>query len=156
MPEMRTLVLLLTVALPAYADLYRWVDPDSGSVKFSNLPPTDGRANAELMPYRGVAQQAAATPTTAKPKPAPLPPLEALQARWSALLTQLTGLSPQEFNRGSEGLRQHMEAYEAVRVELDRLDPEGAARRRNESGIILERLRQGFGAAFTTTPPGQK
>ena len=30
---------LLLAALPAHADLYRWVDPQSGSVKFSNLPP---------------------------------------------------------------------------------------------------------------------
>ncbi len=58
-------------------------------------------------------------------------------------------MSSQEFNRGSEGLRQHMEAYEAVRAELDRMDPAGAARRRNESTSILERLRQGFGAQFS-------
>jgi hypothetical protein len=49
-----------------------------------------------------------------------------------------------------------MEAYEAVRAELDRLDPAGAARRRNESTSVLERLRQGFGAQFSTVPPGQK
>ena len=146
---MRALVLLLALAPPAHADLYRWVDPDSGSVKFSNLPPSDGRASAELMPYRGVAPQAAtAAATLAKPKPAPPAPLEALQARWSELLAQLTGVSSQEFNRGSEGLRQHMEAYEAVRAELDRMDPAGAARRRNESTSIIERLRQGFGAQF--------
>ena len=30
---------LLLAAFPAYADLYRWVDPQSGSVKFSSLPP---------------------------------------------------------------------------------------------------------------------
>jgi hypothetical protein len=137
-------VLLLGIALPAHADLYRWVDPDTGSIKLSNLPPTDGRANAELMPYRGVAAQAASTATTAaKPKPASAPPLEALQARWSEILTQLTGTSSQDLSRGGEGLRRQMEAYEAVRVELDRLDPAGAARRTNESRSILERLRQG-------------
>ncbi|HYL26160.1 MAG TPA: DUF4124 domain-containing protein, partial [Burkholderiales bacterium] len=32
------------LAAPAHADLYRWVDPDTGSVTFSNLPP----ANPEL------------------------------------------------------------------------------------------------------------
>jgi len=143
----KALLLLLGVALPAHADLYRWVDPDSGSVKFSNLPPTDGRANAELMPYRGVAPQAASAATTAaKPKPAAAPPLEALQARWSEMLTQLTGTSSQDLSRGGEGLRQKMEAYEAVRVELDRVDPAGAARRTNETRTVLERLRQGFGA----------
>jgi hypothetical protein len=138
-------VLLLSIALPAHADLYRWVDPDSGSIKFSNLPPTDGRANAELMSHRGVAPQAAtsAATTAAKPKPAAPPPLEALQVRWSEVLTQLTGTSSRDLSRGGESLRQQMEAYEAVRVELDRLDPAGAARRTNESRSILERLRQG-------------
>lgn len=32
-------VLLLAVAGPAIADLYRWVDPETGSVKFSSYPP---------------------------------------------------------------------------------------------------------------------
>ncbi len=32
-------VLLLVGADPAIADLYRWVDPESGSVKFSSYPP---------------------------------------------------------------------------------------------------------------------
>jgi hypothetical protein len=143
----KALLLLLCVALPAHADLYRWVDPDTGSIKFSNLPPTDGRANAELMPYRGVAAQAASTTTSAaNPKPAAAQPVDALQARWSEMLSQLTGTSSQDLSRGGEGLRQKMEAYEAVRVELDRVDPAGAARRTNESRSVLERLRQGFGA----------
>ena len=144
---MKALLLLLCVALPAHADLYRWVDPDSGSVKFSNLPPTDRRANAELMPYRGVAPQAASGATTvAKPKPAAALPLEALQARWSEMLTQFTGVASQDLSRGGEALRQRLEAYEAVRVELDRLDPAGVARRANESRSLIERLRQGLGA----------
>ena len=38
---MRVLLLLrrALVALPAHADLYRWVDPQTGSVKFSSYPP---------------------------------------------------------------------------------------------------------------------
>jgi hypothetical protein len=61
------------------------------------------------------------------------------------MLSQLTGTSSQDLSRGGEGLRQKMEAYEAVRAELDRVDPAGAARRANESRSVLERLRQGFG-----------
>ena len=154
---MSALAFLLCVALPAHADLYRWVDPDSGSVKLSTLPPSDQRVNAELVPFRDPAAPAAPTaaPAAAKPKP-PASPFAALEARWSELLTQLTGVSAQDFNRGSEGLRQHMEAYEAVRAELDRMDPAGAARRRSESTSILDRLRQGFGAAFSSAPPAKK
>ena len=154
---MRALALSLLglFALPAHADLYRWIDPDSGSVKLSSMPPSDPRVSAELVPFRGAAAPAPATPAAPKPKPA-AGPVAALETRWSELLTQLTGAAPQDFNRASDGLRQQMEAYEAVRVELDRLDPAGAARRRNESSSILDRLRQGFGAQFSTVPPGQK
>ena len=34
-----SVVLLFTWANPAAADLYRWVDPETGSVKFSSYPP---------------------------------------------------------------------------------------------------------------------
>src|SRR5207237_1940670 len=47
--SLRTLALLLVLAAPAYADLYRWVDAASGSVKFSNLPPADARLGAEVV-----------------------------------------------------------------------------------------------------------
>jgi hypothetical protein len=153
---MRALALLLFIAAPAHADLYRWVDPESGSVKLSTLPPSDPRINAEVVPFRhpaAPAPQAAAAPP--KPQPA-ASPLAALEARWSEILTQLTGAQSQDFSRSSEGLRQHMEAYEAVRVELDRLDPAGAARRRAESTSLIDRLRQGFGSAFSPAPPGRK
>ena len=142
---MRALALILFIALPAHADLYRWVDPESGSVKLSTQPPSDPTINAELVPFRNPAAPAPqASATAAKPKPA-ASPVAALEARWSELLTQLTGAPPQDFSRSGEGWRQQMETYEAVRAELDRLDPAGAARRRSESTSVLERLRQGFG-----------
>ena len=34
-----SVMLLFIWAKPAAADLYRWVDPESGSVKFSSYPP---------------------------------------------------------------------------------------------------------------------
>ncbi|HYR34148.1 MAG TPA: DUF4124 domain-containing protein [Burkholderiales bacterium] len=150
-------ILLLCLSLPAHADLYRWIDPESGSVKISTQPPTDPGINAELVPFRNPAAQApqAATATTAKPNPAG-GAVAALEARWSELLVRLTRASPQDFSRSSQGWRQQLEAYEAVRVELDKLDPAGAERRRRESGSLLERLKQGFAAQFGPTPPGQQ
>jgi hypothetical protein len=35
----RLVVVSLLFSGPAWADLYRWVDPQSGSVKFSSQPP---------------------------------------------------------------------------------------------------------------------
>ena len=156
MPEVRLLLLLLCVAAPAHADLYRWIDPETGSVKLSSMPPSDPTVGAELVPYR--APTAPKPPATAAvaAKPAAEPPaktVEALQARWSELMTQLTGLTPRDFSNGAEGFKQHMEAYDAVRVELDRLDPSGAARRNAESTSLIEKLRQGFAAQFSAAPP---
>jgi hypothetical protein len=151
----RVLALLLFSALPAHADLYRWIDPESGSVKLSSLPPSAPGINAELVPFRNPAARTPQAAAATAPKPA-AGPIAALEARWSELLTQLTSVAPQDFSRSRDGVRQHLEAYEAVRVELDRIDPAGAARRRNESSSLLERLRQGFSAQFSTVPPGQQ
>jgi hypothetical protein len=149
---MRVLFLLAFVLLPAHADLYRWIDPDTGSVRLSSLPPSDSSVDAEVVPFK-----AAATlpPAVARPG-AVATARETLQARWSDLLRQLTGMSQQDFNRAGAGVRQQIEAYQALSVELDRLDPAGAARRRHESASLLERFRQGLAAQLSTVPPGQK
>lgn len=127
---MRALALLLALAAPAHADLYRWVDPDTGSVKFSTLPPANPGLGAELVPYR------------APKPPAPSSSLAALEARWRALVLQLASRSPQDTGRDRGALREELETYEAVRAELDRRDPAGAPRRAAETGALVERLRQ--------------
>jgi hypothetical protein len=144
--------LIVFVPLAAHADLYRWIDPDSGSVKLSSLPPSDPQIQAQIVPY--------SAPTLPKPgAPASTPAaggsaaLAELESRWNSLLTLLTGLTPQDFKKGAEGLRQHLEAYESVRAELDRLDPAGAARRRTEVASVMERIKQGLASQFSPTPP---
>ena len=70
-------LLLAAIAIPAGADLYRWVDPDTGSVKFSSYPPPwfgdaakERRApRVEVIPSARPAQ--AAEPKDALPRPAP-------------------------------------------------------------------------------------
>ena len=63
----RLLLLAALAALPAHAELYRWVDPQSGSVKFSNLPP----------PWYGDPEREARSPKveviSVLPKPAAAP-----------------------------------------------------------------------------------
>ena len=128
---MRGLALLLALAAPAHADLYRWVDPDTGSVKFSTLPPANPGLGAELVPYRAP-----------KPPAASSSSLAALEAHWRALVLQLASRSPQDSGRDRGALREELETYEAVRAELDRRDPAGAPRRAAETGALVERLRQ--------------
>jgi hypothetical protein len=127
----RALALLLVLAAPAHADLYRWVDPDTGSVKFSTLPPANPGLGAELVPYRAP-----------KPPASSSSSLAALEARWRALVLLLASRSPQDTGRDRGALREELETYEAVRAELDRRDPAGAPRRAAETGALVERLRQ--------------
>ena len=130
------------------ADLYRWIDPQSGSTKYSNFPPPwhgdplrEGASPAvEVLPYQAPAKPPAE-------KPAAPSPLGRLEERWRSML-QLLSVTPQraDFERAGEGLQQQVKAFEAVRAELDRQDPGGAARRRAEEVGAFERLKKGLEA----------
>ena len=136
---MRALFVAALISAPAHADLYRWIDPQTGSVKLSNLPPADPATAAEVVPYRGPF----GAPVQAQPAAASSDPglLATLEARWRALLAELAALAEnKDAARGGEGLRQHLEAYEAVRAELDRIDPAGKKRREAETTGVLERF----------------
>jgi hypothetical protein len=144
---------LLLAALPAQADLYRWVDPQSGSVKFSNLPPPwygDPLKQARSPAVEVIPNQAPGKPPAAvADKPVAPRALSSLEERWRALLQVFTALPKEaDFDRAGEGIQQQVQAYEAVRAELDRMDPSGAARRRAQEGGTFERLKKGLGAQF--------
>ena len=142
-------------ALPAHADLYRWVDPQTGSVKFSSYPPPwfgDHALERNAPAVEVIVYQAPGAP---RPAAAPAKP-SAAASILSALETRLAGLtqffsalpSNQDFSRAGSGIRQQIEAYQAVSAELDRLDPAGAARRRAQEVGVVETLRRGLEAQF--------
>jgi len=137
---LRTPVLLLFLAASAHADLYRWVDPATGSVTYSNVPPADPRVSPQTVPYTGPL-----------PPKAPPPPhggsVPALEAEFNALYAQLASVPPESFRNASEALRRQMQSYEALRSQLDELDPAGAPRRAAASLALAERVRQGLGMA---------
>jgi hypothetical protein len=80
------------VALPVQADMYRWVDRETGSVKLSNTPPPwfgdpekePQNPRVEVIKYRGPAE---------KPKPAPASPGAAPEAR-TAIESVRRGVEP--------------------------------------------------------------
>ena len=134
-------------AVPAHADLYRWVDPQTGSVKFSSYPPPwfgDQALELNAPATEVIAYQ---MPGAAKPA-APVKPSAAASVL-AALETRLAGLtqffsalpSNQDFSRAGSGIQ-------ALRAELDRLDPAGAARRRAQEVGVMETLRRGLEAQF--------
>jgi hypothetical protein len=149
----------------ANAQLYRWIDPESGSVRISSYPPpwygTTGRGIPKVEVLRFEAPAAPAVPQGAKPGAAPgaeRPPAAGLIEKLDAMRKDFAGRLRQipsagDFERGGEGVRQQLEAYREVAKELDRLDPAGAARRRAEESGWMERLRKGIEAQFRPEPP---
>jgi hypothetical protein len=147
-------VLLLVIAFtafPAHADLYRWIDRETGSVKFSSYPPPwlgdpekERKAPAvEVIPYRGPAAPAASVIAT-------------LEARWASLMQLFATLpATTDFNRAGAGIQQQLEAYQALSAELDRLDPAGAQRRRAQEAGVFETMRRGLEAQLSTKPSPQ-
>ncbi len=85
------LLLLGIFAAPALADLYRWVDPETGSVKYSSYPPPwygdeklEKRApKVEHIPPRGPGGSAQAEPAEAILKP-PAKPAAAVPVKPAA------------------------------------------------------------------------
>ena len=139
-------MLLLLLPAAAHADLYRWIDPASGSVTFSNVPPAEPGVNAQVVPYRGPVPPKSAAPPPASAKTADAPSVPALEAQFNALHAQLASAPPQNFRNADDKLRSQMQAYEALRAELDRLDPAGAPRRSAATLALVERLKQGLSA----------
>lgn len=139
-------------AVPAHAELYRWVDPQTGSVKFSSYPPPWFGHQALELNAPATEVIAYQMPGAGKPA-APLKPSAAASVL-AALETRLAGLtqffsalpSNQDFSRAGSGIQQQLEAYQALRAELDRLDPAGAARRRAQEVGVMETLRRGLEA----------
>ena len=125
--------LAATLLVPqlAAADLYRWVDPQSGSVKFSSAPPpwyeTERGPKVERIPYQGPAAKPAGAD-----KPAAGGSIAALEARWRDLL-RAAAESPAD-------RPQRLKGVEALITELNRADPAGAARRRAEAAATLDKL----------------
>ena len=121
--------LLACAPLAARADLYRSVDPETGSVKFSSYPPTGG--NAQLLPYRGPG--------------IPAPDAQSLEER-RRVLQQSMILAPADSRAGGEALQKQAQDYQAISAELDRIDPAGAERRRAEDAGLFEKMRRGLEA----------
>jgi hypothetical protein len=143
------LAVLLAVLLcsgQAAADLYRWVDPETGSVKFSSYPPPwygdeakQRRApKVEHIPARGPGASARIEPAPDAPRDA-APSLDALERQRKATMEQLNASAGRP---GAETQKQ-LESLAAVIEQLDKINPEGAPLRRVETEAMLQKLIKG-------------
>ena len=142
-------VALLAWAGAAAADLYRWIDPETGSVKFSSYPPPwyDDPAQARRAPrveHIPAGADAPVRPDAAGRSNEDARRIELLEARRKALLQQLSRVAPPTpGERSSPALQKQLEAYGALAEQMDKLDPEGAAARRGEMQMLVEKIMKG-------------
>ena len=135
-------LLLLFASFAARAELYRWVDRESGSVKYSNTPPPwygdpdkeRGAPAVEVLRYRAPGKPPAADAASPASRQT-----AALEARRAELLKFFSSLPPTT-DLTNPAIRQQVQAYLVVSAELDRLDPAGASRRRAQQPPIFEAL----------------
>jgi hypothetical protein len=132
----------------ACADLYRWVDPETGAVKFSNYPPPwygnedmqRGAPKVERIPERArpVQPEAEAPVKPAAAAKQGAAPLGALEARRKELLSQVAASisNPPQAQK-------LLEEYALLMAEMNQKDPKGAAARRAEAEAVLDKLTKG-------------
>jgi hypothetical protein len=134
-------------ALSAHADLYRWVDPETGSVKFSSYPPPwygnedlqRRRPRVEHIPERSTPRSldSAKEPAQAAAREG-APSVDALERQRRAILQQLN-----EPGRSGEGTQQQLQALATLMEQLDKLNPEGTPARRVEAEALMQKLIRG-------------
>jgi len=134
----------------AHADLYRWVDPESGSVKYSSYPPPwygdeakERRApKVERIPTgRDAPVRSDAVASSAQDAARSY---EVLEAQRKAMLQQMPQVAARGgSDRGMPALQRHLEVFAQLSEQLDKLNPEGAAARRAEAEAVLQRLIKG-------------
>jgi hypothetical protein len=134
------LFFVLCTALPAHADLYRWIDPETGAIKYSSYPPPwmgDAERERRLPPVEVLRY----TPRGAARMPEGDKAIAPLETRRRRLLQELLAL-PERKDRGSDEIQRQLQAYQLLADELDRLDPRGAAARKAEDYEAMEKLRR--------------
>lgn len=136
------------LSFSASADLYRWVDRESGSVKFSSTPPpwfgdperARGAPPVEVIQYRGPAAPPKPVASEAGSK-------TALERRWRSALQQMAAIAERpERERNLAQLQEAIRMVGALGAELNKLDPDGTETRDRELQAAMERSRQALQA----------
>jgi hypothetical protein len=134
-------------AFAAHADLYRWVDPETGSVKFSSYPPpwyndeAQKRApRVEHIPPRKAGDGARMAPGQDAPREQQGPSVESLERQRRALAQQIASASERSSPGARPNIQKQLDELGAVMEQLDKLNPEGAAARRAEAEALLQKI----------------
>lgn len=142
------LVALAATALDAGAELYRWRDPRTGSIKYSSYPPPwfgdeTREANApkvEVLGGGNASGDANAKPTDEMAEKV-AEVIHYMEQKREQLLSRMTvARASAGFTPSDPAFRADLEAYRNVTRELDKFDPKGASARRKADARVFENL----------------
>jgi hypothetical protein len=145
-------IAMLAWAAPAAADLYRWVDPETGSVKFSSYPPPWYGDEAQQRRAPKVEHIPARSnpvlpldPADGRPRDSGPPEggQQALEAQRKAMLQQIAESAARGGPERGQGMQKQLEAFADLTARLDKINPEGAAARRTEAEALLQKMIKG-------------
>jgi Domain of unknown function (DUF4124) len=138
---------ILLFAVPAAADLYRWVDPETGSTKFSSYPPPwygDPAKQRRAPRVEVIPAGKGSTAVVEESDGAPVvDSLQELASRRKTMLQQLSVLSAQTGPERGQALAKQLEGFAALTDQMDKLDPKGAAARNAETQAVVEKIIKG-------------
>jgi hypothetical protein len=161
-------VLLLGWIAPAASQLYRWVDPESGSVKYSSYPPPwfndaasqGGAPKVEVIRPAKVAPAFAPEPEAGREpaaKPADRSPSrEALLKQIAQRVSALVSAPPEAMGKAHGELAEPLQQLEKLDRQSRELDPKEEASRLEERwqlAVPLESRRTGLLQQIATQSP---
>ena len=140
-------VVLAAVAGDVAAELYRWRDPQTGTIRYSSDPPPwyGDESREATAPKVEVLGNRDAEAAGRKPvdemaeKVAEV--IQFMEQRRGQLLTRMTvARASAGFDPAAPGFKADLQAYQALTRELDKFDPKGAAARRRADARVFENL----------------
>ncbi len=140
-------VLLAAGAANALAELYRWRDPQTGTIKYSSYPPPwygdeSREASAPKVEVIGAPQAEGANRTPADEMAEKVAEvIRFMEQRRAQLLSRMTlARASAGFDPEDAAFKADLQAYRAVTRELDKFDPKGASLRRRADTRAFENL----------------
>ncbi len=138
---------LAALAVPATAQMYRYLDPETGQTKLTNVPPPGTKPGA-AQPAPATAQPA---PAASPAKPAATLPPHAFEMdrQRTRLLQQLVAEAPNVGTpAGKERYLARLGDVVSIEARLDKIDPGGRKARAAERDRALEQCSDGFATAL--------
>ena len=127
-------VMLAVVAADVAAELYRWRDPQTGTIRYSSYPPPwygdeSREATAPKVEVLGNRDAQAASRKPADEMAEKVAEvIRFMEQRREQLLSRMTvARASAGFDPAAPGFKADLQAYQSVTRELDKFDPQGAA-----------------------------